>query len=116
MPLCFDELHGSYSGQKTTFAEHRELGIFNKVRFIYYLYITNRKKMIKIDEVVNNRPVWKHAEGNFYIFSWVFEDGERNWRLGSNFERANAWMISKETSLCPYNADGSRFAKNRFCS
>ena len=70
--------------------------------------------MIKIDEVVNNRPVWKHAEGNFYIFSWVFEDGERNWRLGSNFERANAWMISKETSLCPYNADGSRFVKKFF--
>ena len=69
--------------------------------------------MIQIAEIINDRPVWKNNDETMFIYSWVFEDGRRSWRIGRDFKEAIAFMQNRDSSNwgCPYQTDGSRFVK-----
>ena len=61
--------------------------------------------------MLNDRPVWMNNDGDFYIFSWVLENGARTWRLGKNLNTGSPHMKSEDSAGnwgCPYTTDGSR--------
>ena len=48
-----------------------------------------------------------------FIYSWVFDNGARSWRIGSNYNSSFAFMTLPDTGTdCPYETDGSRFVKD----
>ena len=108
---CFDVLEGQFDGVTSARLQGRELGFFYKVWFFSRIYTVYK---IKIDETINGYPIWKNAEGNFYIYvARMFS--LKMWKLGPDYESFSSLMTIPFARFqeCPYS-NNIRLAKWNF--